>query len=58
MELGTSLQYMSMSDDQKERTRICLELYNLIKQNPYLDYATYLKNKYNRTYWEIRHDKE
>lgn len=58
LELGTSLQYMSMSDDQKERTRICLELYNLMKQNPYLDYATYLKNKYNRTYWEIRHDKE
>lgn len=47
-----------MSEDQKQRVRICMELYNLMKQNPYLDYATYLKNKYNRTYWEIRHDKE
>ena len=58
LEAGTDLRYCAMSDDQKERTRICMELYNLMKQNPYLDYATYLKNKYNRTYWEIRHDKE
>jgi hypothetical protein len=58
LELGTSLRHIHMTDDQKERTRICMELYNLMKQNPYLDYATYLKNKYNRTYWEIRHDKE
>ena len=58
LELGTPLQYMNMSDDQKQRVRVCMELYNLMKQNPYLDYATYLKNKYNRTYWEIRRDKE
>lgn len=58
LELGTPLQYMNMSDDQKQRVRVCMELYNLMKQNPYLDYATYLKNKYSRTYWEIRHDKE
>ena len=58
LELGTPLQYMNMSDDQRQRVRVCMELYNLMKQNPYLDYATYLKNKYNRTYWEIRHDKE
>ena len=58
LEIGTSLRHINMSEDQKQRTRICMELYNLMKQNPYLDYATYLKNKYNRTYWEIRHDKE
>ena len=58
LELGTSLRHVRMNEDQKERTRICLELYNLRKQNPYLDIDTYLKNKYNRTYWEIRHDKD
>ena len=58
LEMGTSLTHIRMTEDQKHRTRICMELYNLMKQNPYLDYATYLKNKYNRTYWEIRHDKE
>ena len=58
LELGTTLRHCAMSDDQKLRVKICMELYNLMKQNPYLDYATYLKNKYNRTYWEIRHDKE
>lgn len=58
LELGTSLQYMNMSDDQKKRVRICMELYNLRKQNPYLDIATYLKNKYGRTYWEVRSDRE
>lgn len=58
LEIGTSLRHINMSEDQKQRVRICMELYNLMKQNPYIDYATYLKNKYNRTYWEIRHDKE
>ena len=58
LEMGTSIQCLNMSDDQKQRTRIGMELYSLMKQNPYLDYVTYLKNKYNRTYWEIRHDKE
>jgi hypothetical protein len=56
--MGSSLQYMNMSDDQKQRVRICMELYNMRKQNPYLDIATYLKNKYGRTYWEIRSDRE
>ena len=58
LEMGTALQYMNMSDDQKQRVRICMELYNMRKQNPYLDIATYLKNKYGRTYWEIRSDRE
>lgn len=58
LELGTSLRHINMTDDQKQRVRICMELYNLRKQNPYLDIATYLTNKYNRTYWEIRSDRE
>ena len=58
LEIGTSLRHINMSDDQKQRVRICMELYNLRKQNPYLDIVTYLKNKYNRTYWEIRSDRE
>lgn len=58
LEIGTSLRHINMSEDQKQRVRICMELYNLRKQNPYLDIATYLKNKYNRTYWEIRSDRE
>ena len=58
LEIGTSLRHINMSDEQKLRVKICMELYNLRKQNPYLDIATYLKNKYNRTYWEIRSDRE
>lgn len=58
LELGTSLTHIRMTEEQKHRTRICLELYNLLKQNPYLNKDEFLKNKYNRTYWEIRHDKE
>lgn len=58
LEIGTSLRHINMSDDQKQRVRICMELYNLRKQNPFLDIAPYLKNKYNRTYWEIRSDRE
>lgn len=58
LELGTSLRHVNMSDEQKERVRICMEVYNIMKQNPYLNKDEYLKNKYNRTYWEIRNDKE
>lgn len=58
LEMGTALRHLNMSDDQKLRVKICMEVYNLRKQNPYMDYETYLKNKYNRTYWEIRHDRE
>lgn len=58
LELGTSLRHINMTEQQKQRTRICMELYNLLKQNPYLNKDEYLKNKYNRTYWEIRHDKQ
>ena len=58
LEIGTSIRHLAMSDDQKQRLKIGLELYNLRKQNPYLDISTYLKNKYGRTYWEIRSDRE
>ena len=58
LELGTSVRHLAMSEDQKKRVRICLEVYNLRKQNPYLDISAYLTNKYGRTYWEIRADRE
>lgn len=58
LEIGTSLRHINMSDEQKKRVTICMELYNLLKQNPYLNKDEWLKNKYGRTYWEIRHDKE
>ena len=58
LELGTSLRHINMTDDQTQRVKICMELYHLRKQNPYLDISTYLTNKYNRTYWEIRSDRE
>lgn len=58
LELGTSLRHINMTDDQKQRVKICMELYHLRKQNPYLDISIYLTNKYNRTYWEIRSDRE
>lgn len=58
LEIGTSLRHINMSEEQKQRVCICMELYNLLKQNPYLNKEEYLKTKYNRTYWEIRNDKE
>ena len=58
LEIGTSLRHINMSDEQKKRVTICMELYNLLKQNPYLNKEEWLKNKYGRTYWEIRNDKE
>lgn len=58
LETGTALRHMNMTDEQKHRVNICMEVYNIRKQNPYLDIATYLKNKYGRTYWEIRSDRE
>ena len=47
-----------MSDEQKKRVIVCMDLYRSLKQDPYMDKDEWLKNKYGRTYWEIRHDKE
>lgn len=58
LEIGGDIRYMNMSPDQKERVKVCMELYNLMKQNPYLNKEEYLRNKYGRTYWQIRSDKE
>ena len=58
LEYGMTEDGMAYSDEQKKRVRICMELYNLLKQNPYLNKEEWLKNKYGRTYWEIRNDKE
>lgn len=58
LEIGTSIRHLNMTEQQKQRVRVCMDLYNLLKQNPYLNKEEYLKNKYNRTYWEIYHDKQ
>lgn len=58
LEIGTSIRHLNMTEQQKQRVRVCMDLYNLLKQNPYLNKDEYLKNKYNRTYWEIYHDKQ
>ena len=58
LEIGTSIRHLAMSDDQKKRVIVCMDLYRNLKQDPYMDKDEWLKNKYGRTYWEIRHDKE
>lgn len=58
LEIGTSIRHLNMTEQQKQRVRVCMDLYNLLKQNPYLNKDEYLKNRYNRTYWEIYHDKQ
>lgn len=58
LEIGTSIRHLAMSDDQKKRVIVCMDLYRSLKQDPYMDKDEWLKNKYGRTYWEIRHDKE
>ena len=58
LEIGTSIRHLAMSDDQKNRVIVCMDLYRNLKQDPYMDKDEWLKNKYGRTYWEIRHDKE
>ena len=58
MEIGTSIRHLAMSDEQKKRVIVCMDLYRSLKQDPYMDKDEWLKNKYGRSYWEIRHDKE
>ncbi len=56
MELGISVDCMQFNELQKQRVKMCEEVYMRFATDPYMDLKAYLKNKYGRTPSEIRGD--
>lgn len=55
-ETGVPWQDMNFTDDQKRRIEVCLDLYKRLSDDPYIDKNQYLRNRWNRTFSEIKND--
>lgn len=55
-ETGVPWQNMNFTDDQKRRIEVCLEAYKRFEADPFMDLSLYIKNKWGRTYSELKND--
>lgn len=55
-ETGVKWKDMSFTDEQKKRIEICVDAYNRYSTDPFMDLPTYIRNKWNRSYSELRND--
>ena len=55
-ETGVPWQNMNFSDDQKRRIEVCLDAYKRFEADPFIDLNQYIRNKWNRTYSELKND--
>ena len=55
-ETGVPIERMTFTPDQKKRIQMCIEGYNRLATDPFMDIRTYMKNRFNRTYSELKND--
>ena len=55
-ETGVNWKDMSFSEEQKKRIEVCLDAYKRFSSDPFMDLSTYIRNKWNRSYSELRND--
>lgn len=55
-ETGVPWQNMNFTDDQKRRIEVCLDAYKRFETDPFMDLSLYIKNKWGRTYSELKND--
>lgn len=55
-ETGVPWQNMNFTDDQKRRIEVCLDAYKRFEADPFIDLNQYIRNKWNRTYSELKND--
>lgn len=55
-ETGISLQHMNFTEEQKKRIEVCLDAYKRFATDPFMDLQTYIRNKWDRSYSELRND--
>lgn len=55
-ETGVPWQNMNFTDDQKRRIEVCLDAYKRFEADPFMDLSLYIKNKWGRTYSELKND--
>lgn len=57
-ETGVSLVHMSFTDDQKRRIEVCMDAYKRFATDPFMDIDQYIRNKWGRTFSELKLDKK
>lgn len=55
-ETGVPWQDMSFSEEQKRRIEVCLDAYKRFSTDPFIDLPQYLRNRWKRTFNEIKND--
>lgn len=55
-ETGVSLKHMNLTEEQKRRVEVCMDAYKRFVTDPFMDLQTYLKNRWQRTFSEIKND--
>lgn len=55
-ETGVPWQNMNFTDDQKRRIEVCLDAYKRFEADPFMDLSLYIKNKWGRSYSELKND--
>lgn len=56
LESGVPLKDMQMTDDQRRRATVCLDVYQRLQENDMMDVKAYLRRRHRRTVTEIRQD--
>lgn len=57
-ETGVSIDYMTFTNDQKKRIEVCLDAYKRFATDPFIDLDQYIRNKWGRTFSELKLDKK
>ena len=55
-ETGVPIERMTFTPDQKKRIQMCIEGYNRLATDPFMNIRAYLRNRFNRTYSELKND--
>lgn len=55
-ETGVSWKDMAFSEEQKKRIEVCLDAYKRFESDPFIDLNQYIRNRWKRTYSELRND--
>ena len=55
-ETGVPIERMTFTDEQKKRIQMCIEGYKRFATDPNVDIYSYMRNRFNRTYSELRND--
>lgn len=55
-ETGVALKHMNLTEDQRRRVEVCSDAFKRFSSDPFLNLNQYLRNRWDRSFSEIRND--